>query len=193
MIQTKPALPPQDMPETDSPAGDRAGSGNPCPMPPAAPRSAKLKGTLRTGVALAASTIEIFISVIVLLAIVIVGARVVVEAVGLAAVDDVYESFNTFLGHAFNLVIGVEFIKMLAKHTPGSAIEVLLFAMARQMVVSHTTSFENLIAIITIAIIFVIRKFLFVRSFGEHPPDSHEALAETMFDNAPRAARTPKE
>lgn len=24
-----------------------------------------------------------------------------------------------FLGHAFNLIIGVEFIKMLAKHTPG--------------------------------------------------------------------------
>lgn len=41
------------------------------------------------------------------------------------------QSFQAVLEQAFNLVIGIEFIKMLAKHTPGSAIEVLLFAMAR--------------------------------------------------------------
>ena len=57
---------------------------------------------------------------------------------------------------------------MLAKHTPGSAIEVLLFAIARQMVVEHTSPLENLIGIVTIALIFAIRKFLFVPSFGEH-------------------------
>lgn len=49
---------------------------------------------------------------------------------------------------------------MLAKHTPGSAIEVLLFAIARQMVVEHTSPLENLIGIVTIALIFAIRKFL---------------------------------
>ena len=87
------------------------------------------------------------------------------------AIDSALSSFNVLPADAVklvNLIIGVEFIKMLAKHTPGSAIEVLLFAIARQMVVEHTSPLENLIGIVTIALIFAIRKFLFVPSFGEH-------------------------
>lgn len=115
-----------------------------------------------------ASVIEIAISIIVLIAIVIAGIQVVREVFSLAGDPKAHEGFTVFLGHAFNLIIGVEFIKMLAKHTPGSAIEVLLFAIARQMVVEHTSPLENLIGIVTIALIFAIRKFLFVPSFGEH-------------------------
>ena len=122
----------------------------------------RVKEYLRRKVAFFASVIEISISIIVLIAIVIAGIQVVREVFSLAGDPKAHEGFTVFLGHAFNLIIGVEFIKMLAKHTPGSAIEVLLFAIARQMVV------ENLIGIVTIALIFAIRKFLFVPSFGEH-------------------------
>ena len=76
------------------------------------------------------------------------------------------DAFQTFLGHAFNLVIGIEFIKMLAKHSPGSALEVLLYAIARNMILGHGTAAENLLGVAAIGLIFVIRKFLFVPSFG---------------------------
>ena len=117
----------------------------------------RVKEYLRRKVAFFASVIEIAISIIVLIAIVIAGIQVVREVFSLAGDPKAHEGFTVFLGHAFNLIIGVEFIKMLAKHTPGSAIEVLLFAIARQMVVEHTSPLENL-----------IRKFLVVPSFGEH-------------------------
>ena len=68
------------------------------------------------------------------------------------------------------MVIGIEFVKMLAKHSPGSAIEVLLFAIARQMVVEHTSPVENLVSILAILLIFVIREYLFVPAFGAHMP-----------------------
>ena len=123
----------------------------------------RVKEYLRRKVAFFASVIEIAISIIVLIAIVIAGIQVVREVFSLAGDPKAHEGFTVFLGHAFNLIIGVEFIKMLAKHTPGSAIEVLLFAIAR-----HTSPLENLIGIVTIALIFAIRKFLFVPSFGEH-------------------------
>ena len=122
----------------------------------------RVKEYLRRKVAFFASVIEIAISIIVLIAIVIAGIQVVREVFSLAGDPKAHEGFTVFLGHAFNLIIGVEFIKMLAKHTPGSAIEVLLFAIARQMVVEHTSPLENLIGIVTIALIFAIRKFLFV-------------------------------
>lgn len=62
------------------------------------------------------------------------------------------EVFNNYLAAAFNLVIGIEFIKMLCKHTPETVIEVLLFAIARQLIVEHTTTMENLVGIISIEI-----------------------------------------
>lgn len=70
---------------------------------------------------------------------------------------DIYQ----FVGVAFNLVICIEFIKMLCKHTPDTLIEVLMFAIARQMIVEHTTPAENLLVISAIAVLFAIKKFLF--------------------------------
>ncbi len=71
------------------------------------------------------------------------------------------EVFNNYLASAFNLVIGIEFIKMLCKHTPETVIEVLLFAIARQLIVEHTSTIENLIGIISIGVLFATRKYLF--------------------------------
>ena len=78
-------------------------------------------------------------------------------------------SYRHFLESALDLVIGIEFIKMLIKHTPGSVVEVLLFALSRHMVLSGGTSLENLLTVCAIAIIFVIRKYLFVESFDFTP------------------------
>lgn len=138
-------------------------------------------------VARVASVIEALISVVVLVAIVITGIRVAAQMVGLVISPDLSESFEVFLSNAFNVVIGIEFVKMLAKHSPGSAIEVLLFAIARQMVVEHTTPVENLISIVAILLIFVIRKYLFVPAFGSHLPGedtfSPSSLEETTQSN----------
>ena len=71
------------------------------------------------------------------------------------------EAFNNYLSIAFNFVIGIEFIKMLCKHTPETVIEVLLFAIARQLIVEHMTIFQNLVGVIAIAVLFATRKYLF--------------------------------
>ena len=69
---------------------------------------------------------------------------------------------SIFLQRALDIVIGIEFIKMLAKHSPGSSLEVLLYAIARHMVVGHESALENLLSVSAIALIFVVRKFFFV-------------------------------
>ena len=75
------------------------------------------------------------------------------------------EEFHEFLENTLTLVIGIEFIKMLIKHTPGSVIEVLLFAIARHAILTGGTALENLLTILAIAVIFAIRKFIFIESF----------------------------
>ncbi|MBR0359919.1 MAG: hypothetical protein IIX21_02270, partial [Clostridia bacterium] len=53
-----------------------------------------------------------------------------------------------------------EFIKMLCKHTTETIIEVLAFALARQLIVGHASVWENLVTVVAIAILFGIRRFL---------------------------------
>lgn len=74
-------------------------------------------------------------------------------------------TFHVFLEHAFNLVIGIEFIRMLIRHTPGSALDVLLFSIARHMVLDGGNGVELILGVAAIAGIFAIRKWLYVRSF----------------------------
>ena len=74
-------------------------------------------------------------------------------------------AFHEFLEFALSLVVGIEFVKMLIKHTPGSVLEVLLFAIARHLVLSHDNGLENVLCIVAIAGIFAIRKFLHTDSF----------------------------
>ena len=77
-------------------------------------------------------------------------------------VDGNEVEIRTFLERALDIVIGIEFIKMLAKHSPGSSLEVLLYAIARHMVIGHESAFENLLSVGAIALIFIVRKFFFV-------------------------------
>ena len=92
---------------------------------------------------------------------------------------------RTFLERALDIVIGIEFIKMLAKHSPGSVLEVLLYAIARHMIVGHEDAVQNLVSVGAIALIFIIRKYFFVPSFGHKmpggkiAPDMEQKAAET--------------
>lgn len=73
-----------------------------------------------------------------------------------------YPNYEDLLTNCFNLIIGVEMIRMLYLHTQSTAFEVLLFAIARQIIIDHSNSINSLIGVIAIAILFATRKFLFV-------------------------------
>lgn len=62
---------------------------------------------------------------------------------------------------AFNVVIVVEFVRMLIKHSMNTIVEVLIFAIARGLVVGHEDPIFGLISIVSIAILLAARKFLF--------------------------------
>ena len=68
--------------------------------------------------------------------------------------------FNGLLEQSLTLVIGIEFTRMLWRHTPEAVIEVLLFATARQLIVGHPTVIDSLIGILAIAILFIVRKYV---------------------------------
>ena len=66
------------------------------------------------------------------------------------------ERFSEFLGLASTLVIGVEFVNMLSNHSMGAVIEIMLLAIARQMIVEHSSPLENLVAVLSIGVLLVV-------------------------------------
>lgn len=80
-------------------------------------------------------------------------------------------SLYEFFGSVMNIVVGLEFIKMLVLHTPKAVIDVLLFAIARQLVVSHSSSIDTLLGVAAVALIFLIKKFLLTREDSIPPTD----------------------
>ncbi|WP_010166873.1 hypothetical protein [Candidatus Epulonipiscium viviparus] len=60
------------------------------------------------------------------------------------------------------IVIGIEVIKVITSHTVDSVVDILLLALARQLVVDHPSPMENLFIIMAVAILFVVRKYLHI-------------------------------
>lgn len=103
---------------------------------------------------------EIALSMVILLVIALAGFRLIMEVADTSVMSMDTEFFSTFLSQALSLVVGVEFVKMLCQHSAQTVVEVLMFATARQMVVEHLGSSETLLGVISIAILFGIRKYL---------------------------------
>ena len=69
---------------------------------------------------------------------------------------------DSFLKYLFDVLIAVELIKLLCSHELSTMVEVLMFAVSRHVIIGHLGAVENLIAILSIAILFAVRKYLFI-------------------------------
>lgn len=111
--------------------------------------------------------LEICVAVVIMIAILMSSTSLIYGLVDMAKNCLEPTAFQKFLGLAFNIVIGIEFIRMLCRHNLSSVVEVLLFAIARQLIIEHTSPVENLVTISAIAILFLIRKYLFIPNLDD--------------------------
>lgn len=155
----------------------------------------RVKRIFRDQIAEAAGLLEVALSGIVLIGLLFSIVPLLQWMPGLITDGNEVEVYE-FLTRALDIVIGIEFIKMLAKHSPGSVLEVLLYAIARHMIVGHEDAVQNLVSVAAIALIFIIRRFFFVPSFGQKLPGgelapdlarlyaSHDEAGEELGDNS---------
>lgn len=74
---------------------------------------------------------------------------------------DPFEAYENLLAYSMNLIIGVELIRMMYYHTSDMVFELLVFALARQVIIDHSSAITSLIGVCAIAVLFATRKFLF--------------------------------
>lgn len=119
-----------------------------------------MKNKIQKKILDAANILESFVGIVLIITIAIAIISLIVEVKGIIFSNNTLEFFNEFLESALNLVVGIEFVKMLCKHTPETVIEVLVFAIARQLIVGHTSILDTLIGVLAIAILFLINRFV---------------------------------
>lgn len=104
--------------------------------------------------------LEMFISFMLAICIVILALKLALSLQNIPNIA-VYPNYDDVLETCFNLIIGVELIRMLYQHSPSTVFEVLLFAIARQIIIDHSNPVNSLIGVVSIAALFATRKFLF--------------------------------
>lgn len=104
--------------------------------------------------------LELFISLMLAVGITLLAIKLAFSLRNIPYLD-IYPNYEDLLETCFNLIIGVELIRMLYQHRPSTVFEVLLFAIARQIIIDHANPLNSLIGVIAIAILFATRKFLF--------------------------------
>lgn len=71
-----------------------------------------------------------------------------------------YDLFQEFLGYALILIVGVELILMILYHSTKSILELILFVIARKMLIYAATMTDLVYGTLAIAIVFATLKFL---------------------------------
>lgn len=111
--------------------------------------------------------LELILALIVTAIIVMQGIHLIKLFVAHVFDPAVTVQYSDFLKEALDIIVGVEFLKMLCQHSMSSVIDVLLFVLARHLVVVESTMLESLLCIISVAILFAVRKFLMIRPLAQ--------------------------
>lgn len=103
----------------------------------------------------------------------------VLEFYRMFTVPDYFSTVNTYLHNILTIVVGLEFVRMLIDLTPANTIEVLIVAIARQVIVNHDNPLSNLACVICIAGLFATRHFLIPKN------ELKVELSEVELDEEP--------
>ena len=104
--------------------------------------------------------LEFVISIMLALGIILLCFRIASSISNIPNLE-VWPNYHDLLENCFNLIIGVELIRMMYYHTPDTVFEVLLFAIARQIITDHSSIWGSLVGVCAIAVLFATRKYLF--------------------------------
>lgn len=106
--------------------------------------------------------LEMFISLLLIVVIIFLSVKLVINIFDINFMLSNEDVFTYFMENAMSLAVGVELIKMLCKHSASTVVEVLLFAIARQIIVSHSSVMNMVAGVLCIVALLATRKFLFL-------------------------------
>ncbi len=129
-----------------------------------------LRHRFRRFLSAVASYLELLVALIIVVSVILASVALVCDMSQFCAdifgKADFSKTYSSMFSSAIVIVIAIEMIKMIVKHTPASVLEVLLFVIAKRVVAdTEFGSLDMLLCVIAIAIVFAIKKFLHYDSY----------------------------
>ena len=82
------------------------------------------------------------------------------ELFRMLTISGYFANLDDYLHTILTIVVGLEFVRMLLDMTPANTLEVLIVAIARQVILSHDDPLSNVACVLCIAGLFAIRRYL---------------------------------
>ncbi len=134
----------------------------------------KFKNRFKKDIQRLCETLEMAVAVIVLVGIVLTIFSLLSDfEIFHAMLDDITE-FKPFLEDIFVIVIGIEFLQMLCRPNSDNVMEVLIFLVARHMIIGDTTPMEDFISVISVGLLCVLRRYLHVTKEKERNKEKEQ-------------------
>ena len=116
----------------------------------------------------AARALELAVAAVILAVIVCGGALLLWSTGKTLLTAPASFSLGNFFSSALLLVMGLEFVKMLALHSAAAVIDVLLFTIVPIFLIL-SGALDTLLGVAAVAVIFAVKKFLRTPEGEEHP------------------------
>ena len=126
---------------------------------------------------------------IAIITLVVLVGMLALEIYKMFTVDGYFATIDTYLHNILTLVVGLEFVRMLLDMTPANTLEVLIVAIARQVILSHNSPWSNVASVLCIAGLFAIRRFLIPK--GEMTMELSEMGEEESAEETTEETETP--
>lgn len=114
----------------------------------------KVRSRLRNTVHRWCDGVELGLAVIVGLVLVITAVLYVLTFLGICSLVPDTAGFQIFLKNIFNIVVGLEFIKMLLKPNVKNVLDVLIFLVARHLIIDHGSPLGMLLCVLCIILLY---------------------------------------
>ena len=122
--------------------------------------------------------------IIAMLTLVVLVAMLGLEVYRMVTTAGYFADMENYLHNILTIVVGLEFVRMLIDMTPANTIEVLIVAIARQVILNHDNPWSNVACVLCIAGLFATRRFLIPRSAMKiELSEVEEAVPEEQVHN----------
>lgn len=69
-------------------------------------------------------------------------------------------AIKQYMDQIFMIVIGIEFLVMLCRPNSENVIDVLIFLVARHMIVGDTSPYQDFVSVISVTLLCIVRRYL---------------------------------
>ena len=116
----------------------------------------KVRGVIQKG----CDALELLVAVAVGMGLIVSLILYIPDGVALLTKSGSTSTFLQFLEDMFSVVVGIEFIKMLCKPSAENVIEVLVFLVARHMIIGSSTALDILLSVVSVVLLYAVRLVL---------------------------------